>query len=290
MAQPFIFPEYTLADVEKNCAHLAKIFQQFGVIIMPNLFTENEFFQHYLDDLKRLTKVLYQKVNMDFNENSNFDDLISTLAKVDQSLPKYLADMGTQPNKLISANLLKYQPEILSLITAILGQDAIFATPAAGDTLHFFIHGEFFQRYNLPIHQDYPRLMQSLDQITLFFSLNHQHEEVGGLYYWPESHQEGLMPIKNNDKNYYEVVLNDEILNKYQRHEMRLGFGDVAIFHSLLWHQTIANTSAEHSRIVQLFRYANINNEMAHNTFWQSTTYPRPSLEFIKIFPDLFHD
>ena len=77
-------------------------------------------------------------------------------------------DIGTGPAKLLSAMRLKLHPTFVGLARAVFGTSAVLASPTLSDTLHVFPPGAENFRFNLPIHQDYPYLMQSPAQLTLW--------------------------------------------------------------------------------------------------------------------------
>jgi hypothetical protein len=175
----------------------------------------------------------------------------------------------------------------MELLRLAFGPEAVLATPQAGDTLHLFMPGEEFHRYNLPVHQDYPYLMQSPAQATLYLGLSKPHPGAGGLEYWPGSQRLGVLPCGFNAHGAFEVSDSERVLRPYDREQYYWEVGDVGLFDSLMCHRSIPSTAPDRGRVVQIFRYSDLRSAVAESYDWQSAAYPRRSVRFEDIHPDL---
>ena len=170
----------------------------------------------------------------------------------------------------------------------IFGESAILATPQSGDTLHFFLPGKKFKKYNLPIHQDYPYLMQSRQQVTLHFGLSMFYNDVGGIYYWPQTNRLGILRSEKKKNGSYRVADPSLIMKRYNKHKLFLERGDVSLFDSLLCHQSIPNRTKNRARINQIMRFSNLHDELAEKNNWYSSVYERRGILFEETHKDLF--
>ncbi len=286
----FIFENIDFQFLNQQKEQLKNIFNETGILYFPKLAAKDNLFNQYIDDLKKLVCQLIEKNKQPAKFNLSLDELITELGKIDVTIPRFIADLGTQSNKLISANQFKYRKELVDFMSYLFDEEPILATPAASDTLHIFLPYNSFHKYNLPIHQDYPYLMQSTHQITAYLNLGEAHQDIGGVTFWPGSHTMGVMPCQRNENNHFECIIKADELAKFNPINVFPNFGDVTIFHSLLWHKSIRNKSQNHSRLVQLFRYSDINNQESLDYYWQSTTYPRQSNIFENYHQDLYYD
>jgi ectoine hydroxylase-related dioxygenase (phytanoyl-CoA dioxygenase family) len=161
-------------------------------------------------------------------------------------------------------------------------------TPQAGDTLHFFPPGDVFHQYNLPPHQDYQYLMQSPSQITFYMGLSDYKENVGGLRIWEKSHQLGILKSHKNKFGAYEITNYEEALKNHHFFDYMWNDGDFGIFNSLLAHSSIPNMALDASRVVQIFRFSDINNKISESFDYRSTCYNRRSVFFSDVHSDLY--
>jgi ectoine hydroxylase-related dioxygenase (phytanoyl-CoA dioxygenase family) len=286
--EAFIFNNMTCAQLKEHYQEISEAFSTHGVVVFPGLLKNDPFFLSYLADLNRAMDHLLSQARIPSDPKESLDIKLGRLAKVAPEDGKFLADLGTQPSKLVSGNRLKFRPEFISIAQLFLGENSLLGTPASGDTLHLFPPSEKFFKYNLPIHQDYQYLMQSPDQITFWVNIGKACSKVGGVTFWLGSHREGITKSLTNERGQFECVIDEAEREKYRTFDLEADEGDVAIMHSLIWHRSNENQSERDSRIVQLFRFSDLESKHSLKFKWQSTTYSRPSLRYEAAHNDLF--
>lgn len=274
---PWILDGLRPSDIPAHIDEIAARYEAHGMVIFPGLLDGCPEFEAYLSDIRWMLSKLYARAGRKL-ESDDLGDIIATLATFDPKAGQIVADMGTQPNKFFSANRLKFSAWMHTILTAIMGENAVSATPHAGDTLHLFMPGKPFHRYNLPIHQDYQFLMQSPKQTTLYMGLSAFHPGVGGLEYWPGSQRLGVLNCKRNAAGSFE--LDASAVSGLQSRTAFWDVGDVAVFNSLMVHRSIENETADKGRAVQIMRFSDLNNADAEALDWRSTTYPRRGVAF----------
>jgi len=215
---------------------------------------------------------------------------LTLLVSHNPALGRVIANLGTQPNKFFSFNRLKHSAYLLAFLQKVWGENALVVSPPAGDTLHLFPPSKAFYRYNLPPHQDYQYLMQSPAQITMYYGISAYKKDVGGLRIWEKSHRLGIMPSTKNEHGAFEIYNWEEVLRDFSTRDYNWTTGDFGIFDSLLAHSSIQNQTKSQSRVVQIFRFSNINNDVARSYDFGPTTYAREhhSKDFVKEHAELF--
>lgn len=278
--QKFIFPGRNLRTLNDDPKELQQVFNEYGVLIFPKLL-EYELIEHaYIRDIKWLLHKLVPNL-----PHCSLDEALELVAKKDKSLLKHVAGLGTQPNQLVSANELKFNHKFMELAKSLLGPSSVIGTPSAGDTLHIFPPGTDMHKYNLPIHQDYQYLMQSPKQLTYYINFTEKNPDIGGVSFWPKSHKEGIKFSHRNENGSWEIISG---IHSYAQYDIVWDVGDLAIFDSLTWHKSIPNTSKSRCRMVQLFRFSDLNNAEAKKYNWKSTTYKRENVLFEEHHKDLY--
>tara|TARA_B100000787_G_scaffold154059_1_gene128659 strand:+ start:895 stop:1776 length:882 start_codon:yes stop_codon:yes gene_type:complete len=255
-----------------NFKKYVPIFEKYGVVIFRGFFNNDKIFEKYYEDLKNLTKIIIKQNKLKINNRLDLNELITQISKTNRKEIGYLYDLGTRPMKLLSGINLKNHPKIISLINVFFKNKSILANPYLGETLHIFPPGKENYKYNLPMHQDYPYLMQSPEQITSYINLgNLQSNGNGGIKVWLGSHKEGITSSRIIKKNKKRVTKNKNYIErKYLATNFYFNKGDFAVFNSLLQHEGIQNHS-KCTRIVQLIRYSNLLNKLSMSYNWQST-------------------
>ena len=264
---------------------LAAEFQREGVLVLPSALARDSLFLDYAAELRTLVLTLYDQAGQPADEKRSLAGLITELARTHRPLVGRIYDIGTGPAKLLSAMRLKLHADFVALARTVLGPAAVLASPALSDTLHVFPPGAENFRFNLPIHQDYPYLMQSPAQITLWLSLG-MDTDCGGVTVWRRSHRLGLLPCRPNTHGHLEVVDGDRLVADHEAVFVGGGFGDVAVIHTFSLHRSEHNLSTDRTRLVQLFRYADLSLPAATAMGWASVP-PRDELRlFARTHPD----
>jgi hypothetical protein len=65
----------------------------------------------------------------------------------------------------------------------------------------------------------------------------------------------------------------------FPRISVQWEFGDLVIMNCHLLHQGKPNRTTDHTRIVQVFRYSDLNEPIAISYDWASKTYVRPGID-----------
>jgi hypothetical protein len=283
----YILNNYNPNILIKNLGLISKIYNKYGVVIFKSFFNKNLLFENYIKDLSTIFEIILKKNKIRHGGGPNSLDLgekLSLLSKVCPLDGRIIANLGTQNNKFNSFNLIKYSDFVHKVLIFIFGKKAIIATPSAGDTLHFFPPSEKFHKYNLPPHQDYQYLMQSPRQITFYMGLSDFKEGVGGLRIWLSSHKIGIDISKKNKNGHWEIQDFKKKLKNYEVVDYNWTTGDFGLFNSLICHSSIPNMSSNSSRIVQLFRFSDLNDETAKSFNWMSSVYERAGVRFEDVY------
>ena len=278
--KPWVYHNLSINDALTKIDELVEIYHEYGIVVIPGCLSNEETYRQYLSDVRTIFSQILQRYNISLDVNSDLADALVELSKAAPADARIISDLGTQPNKFISANRLKYSDFIVKFMYKLFGENAILTTPSAGDTLHLFMPGQAFHKYSLPIHQDYQYLMQSPKQATFYLGLSKAKQNCGGLEYWPKSHKLGILKSCRNEHGSFKVSDEDYVKNNFSSEEFFWNPGDIAIFDSLLSHRSIPNTSTDAGRVVQIFRYSDINNDVSKQYNWRSTVYPRRSVQF----------
>jgi hypothetical protein len=283
----YVLEGYTPQRLIDEVQRLVEIYREYGVLVFPKLLADDVEFHRFKTDLSRI----FDEVIGRHDQGPRPDDLgekLVMLAGHKAIDGKIITDLGTQPNKFNTFNRIKYSDYVDRFLRALYGEDAVLMTPQAGDTLHFFPPGEVFHRYNLPAHQDYQYLMQSPEQITFYIGLSAYADGVGGLRIWEKSHKLGVLKSIKNENGAFEIEDYERALQGHASFDYTWNAGDFGIFDSLLAHSSIPNTSTDRGRVVQIFRFSDINNDVARSYDYRSTVYERRGVAFTDVHPDLF--
>ena len=288
MSNRWIFPDMQVTDIPHRLDTIADAYREYGVVIFPGMLKGHPALRGFIASLRYLFVRVLARHGVVAGAEDDLGDLLVQLGRIAPLDGRIVADIGTQPNKLVEANRLKYADFVAVLLRKVFGDDAVLATPHAGDTLHLFMPGEEFHKYNLPVHQDYQYLMQSATQATLYLGLSKPYPGAGGLEYWPCSHRNGVLKSNYNSNGSFQVIDAENILAGLACESYFWEVGDVSLFDSLLCHRSIPNSTKDRGRIVQIFRYSDLRDKIGESYDWRSTVYPRRSVRFEDIHPDLF--
>ncbi len=286
-SKEYILNGLTPLNVEKSLDEINELIHEYGVVIFPNFYSSDDTYLRFYKDLQKSINFICENHGLGV-EVGELGEALSRVLNQNPEVGRLIANLGTQPNKFASFNELKFSSLLSQIASNYFGTSSLVMTPQAGDTLHIFPPGNRFHQYNLPIHQDYQYLMQSPSQLTFYLGISEYKENVGGLRFWERSHADGVIRSTKNQNGAY--VLQDESFDPHRYEEVTTAWnsGDLGIFHSLLCHSSIPNTSNDHTRIVQIFRFSDCNDEIAKSYDFQSTSYPRRGVEFESVHSELF--
>lgn len=283
----YVFEDFTIERLVLEKKRILETYREYGVVLFPGLLKRNASYAGYLCELKSLMAKIIRR-HSDEPVPADLGDLLVRLCQLQALDGKIITDLGTQPNKFFSFNQIKYSDWVDEILAEIFGEKSIRVTPQAGDTLHFFPPDESFYRYNLPPHQDYQYLMQSPRQVTFYIGLSDHKPDVGGLRIWEKSHSLGVLKSTKNQFGSFEIYQHENTLSEFQVQDYHWNVGDFGIFDSLLAHSSVPNRSRNHGRVVQIFRYSDLNNQISESYDYYSTTYQRRGIDFTETHKDLY--
>ena len=259
-----------------------------GVAIFPGFFLNDPLFDALIRDLRSMTDILSRNVGVPVDPTISLDEQLSKLAAADCPLVGKIYDIGTRPNKLLSGMMLKLHPSLVTMTKQVFSDGVpIIATPSLSDTLHVFPPGADSFRFNLPVHQDYPYLLQSPNQITFWISLSKRQADVGGMTVWCGSHKLGIRPQRRDVNAHLECVTDEIDLSRYEEVPLEADLGDLVVFHSNILHRSEKNYSTDKTRIVQLFRFSDLNDPEALKIGWASADVTKNAKKFEDLYPEM---
>lgn len=191
-----------------------------------------------------------------------FQQLLCEVSLSNRTLVGKLYDIGTRPMKLMSGEKLFYNAAIQESVRAFFAspQAQLLAKPSNGETLHIFPPGPENFKFNLPIHQDFPYLMQSPRQLTFWLNLtNNESRNAGGVRIFPGTHKHGVPFTHKGEYGHYAVET-----EKYPDFDRTAYFDSASsqfelyAVDSLTWHSSNRNTSLDSTRLTYIFRISDI--------------------------------
>lgn len=282
------FPDMRLDSVDDGVPEFRERFERDGIVVLPGFLRNDPLFNDFLGDLRRLATRLSEMAGVPDDGTADLSDQLTAIARENCKLVGKIYDLGTRPNKLLSGMLLKLHPAFLEMTRAVFGVSGtpVIATPTLSDTLHVFPPGADSYRFNLPIHQDYPYLLQSPNQVTFWVSLSRKQKDVGGMTAWAGSHKLGICAQRRDANRHLECVTDGIDLGRYEEIRVDADLGDVVVFHSNILHRSEKNYSSGGTRIVQLFRFSDLNDPEALRIGWDSADVTQTARKFEDVYPE----
>ena len=111
------------------------------------------------------------------------------------------------------------------------------------------------QYYKTPIHQDYPSMLSSSDSLVVWIPLMDVSMKNGAVVFYPETHKLGPLTSGLGESGFAEVEFCKE---NYKRIQPSLKMGDIAVFSTLLVHES-GTILDDEIRWSCHFRYTNLN-------------------------------
>lgn len=265
-------PAYEVTGVRSgrlNFGDFSDILKKYGVVVFRKFFADDPIYQGYKNDLLRLCIEIAKKHDIEINLQAPLNEIMTKISESQRDDIGLLYDLGTRPIKLLSGTRLKTHPDIIQILEAFM-PESIVGYPFQGETLHIFPPGKENYKYNLPMHQDYPYIMQSPHQLTVYINFGKlQAEGNGGIRIWLGSHKDGLSPSSPTENNLLVTANKEHYEQSYEAVDINFDESDFAIFDSLLQHEGIQNHS-NCTRIVQLIRYSNLSHDTSISYGWKS--------------------
>jgi hypothetical protein len=247
----------------------AEHFKLNGFLVLHDFFRGIAEFATYVNDLKRLC-MLASTDGSFCDEHSDLGECFPKLYSLNPTAPKTIFDLCATPTKICSALALRSCEPLLNVATNLLGS-RLLGMPACSDYLMLMLpmmerSGNSYQEQ----HQDYPHMLQSPHQITMWIPLSKSREGIGGIDVRPKSHVNGMLPFRHHAKsNHYETVHNSII--DISPLIINWDLYDLVILDSMLVHGSIANLNPKYARVTQLFRYSNLEHPEAVSLGWRSS-------------------
>lgn len=262
-----------------------KKFLEDGLIKLPGALLDVSEFREFIIDLVWTGESVLANRRVDREGNLPLDEASERLSDILIKLRdtngkgRLFGALFSQPGKLLSLSYLRQHPVLIEPIKHIFGSKSVIAFPQMSDALTTFFNirdntGKLDQ--SLPVHQDYPYMMQSSSQLVIWIPLIKHHPQTGSIEFWRGSQSKGIAKQVVHGE-YYEVAP-DEV----QKYELETGnsselleweLGDIIIFNSNLFHRTIPNVSDDHVRAIQVFRASDLNEGDGLDYAWRSTRY-----------------
>ena len=275
-------------DMLEQTEELAATFRQYGALIFRGFFAEDERFRALHTDLERFVRILGQgKAANSSPPPAGWSDRVVGLAAGERAQTGLFRDLAGQPPKLLSSAQVRTHPALLALVYAIFGDHALLSGLEAGDTFQVFPPGAEGYGQTLPIHQDYPYLMQSPAMITAWINFGETDPDAGGLTLWPGSHKLGLRAQRRTSAGHLEVVDAEDDLCAVEEVDVVAEMGDLVLMDALLWYRSNPNLSQDKTRVVQHFRYCDLSHPVAIKHQWLSSDAGGGSLTFEQAYPEL---
>jgi len=185
------------------------------------------------------------------------------IAQKDRALLGKLYDLGTRPMKLMSGRELFFADPVAEVSKRFFetsGKRPLPVAPFNGETLHVFPPGQENYRYNLPVHQDYPYLLQSPKQLTFWLNLtDNSAGNAGGVRVYPGTHKLRVARTRSSEHGHYEVATEhypDFAPDNFV--DSRGEFFEMYAIDSLTWHSSLRNVSDDQVRLTLIFRISDI--------------------------------
>lgn len=277
----------TPQNIDGHLERIRQIYSSEGAVILPGFLREDALFARFLADLSAITQELSRWAGVAIDPALPLDEQVSRLASVRRDLAGKIYDVGTRPNKLLSGMQLKLHPAFTRMTRRLFPEDAIIATPTLSDTLHVFPPGQDSYRFNLPVHQDYPYLLQSPNQVTFWVPLSRRHADAGGMTLWRGSHTLGVRRQQRDADGHLQCVADARELERWNEVRCEGDLGDVVVFHSNILHRSERNVSSNKTRLVQLFRFSDLRDEEARRIGWENADVLPRAKKFEDLYPGL---
>ena len=264
-----------------------KKFARQGLLSIKGFFNKDKIFANYLADLIWSVETLLKKQRDPRTNETNIKSLgihlentLLSLNKINPDLGRHIHALTSHPGKLLSQNLLRHHPKIIELVSILFGKNSVLAFPQMSDSLGMFFPAKadikLTYDQKLPVHQDFPYMMQSCKQLVLWIPLTTFAPSVGSIEYWPGSNINKTVRQKQLG-DYFEVF--DEELIQYENSsgikpvKLNWELGDLVMFDSNIFHRTVQNKTTDRCRITQIFRISDLNDDDGLEYNWRSTNY-----------------
>ncbi len=195
--------------------------------------------------------------------NFFFQAISGEINRIDRPTLGLIYDMGTRPNRFLSGDGLFFDATIQSILRQRFpsdGKRSLLVKPSNGETLHVFPPGESNFRFNLPIHQDYPYLLQSADQLTFWLNLtDNSQANAGGIRLFEGTHHTGVAAARKDARGHWEI--DAEKYPSFDERRCTESSGaqfELFVTDSLTWHSSIRNESQDAVRMTYIFRVSDI--------------------------------
>jgi hypothetical protein len=239
-----------------------------GLIILPGLF-DPVLIRQIQEAAKSIFEIQFKRFHIEG------DYLIQMQSLFENHLEEFISCGKMIQSGLIELYQLAVNPKLMELLKGLGLEHPLMCTrpvlffnhPSLAKSEHF---------YKTPLHQDWTSMLASDDSVVVWLPLMDLEIEHGPVVFYPGSHKLG--PLTDRIENGFAEVDFDR--SSYPRVQKAMKLGDVAIFSTLLVHESGKITNNE-IRWSCHFRYTNMQDPaFIENGFPHPYIY-KPSQELI---------
>jgi Phytanoyl-CoA dioxygenase (PhyH) len=243
-----------------------EFFKTNGFLILKKFYEYDSQIQPIQEEIRAIIQLLLKKNPVPYKNLGLFDDGYIELIQKDRRIGSYIYDAVKQCSSFV--NLLSSK-ENIHLYSALRNSKLV---GIAGGGSGIRINNPLEEKYRAPWHQEYPAQGRSLDGLVYWSPLVNVTQIVGPVELCIGSHKAGLLPVyyePESTKNAYGLrIANEEsYIKAYERADLLVEVGDLAIFDFLTLHRSGLNKSSRALWSMQ-FRYFNFDDEVGQSILW----------------------
>jgi hypothetical protein len=247
---------------------LKKQLQEEGLIILPGFFDPT-----LIGQIQTAAKAIF---DIQFKRFGITGDYLSQMQNLfENHLEEFISCGKMIQSGLIELYQLAVNPDLMRLLKDLgLSHPLMCTRPVL-----FFNHPSLAKSehfYKTPLHQDWTSMLASDDSVVVWLPLMDLDIAHGPVVFYPGSHKLG--PLTDRLENGFAEVDFDR--NSYPRVQKAMKLGDVAIFSTLLVHESGVITNEE-IRWSCHFRYTNMEDSTFINNGFPHPYIYKPSQELI---------
>ncbi|MEM7030138.1 MAG: phytanoyl-CoA dioxygenase family protein [Chloroflexota bacterium] len=234
-------PFYVSNDIQHDPVALRHVAELDGYIFLQDVLNKDLVLETRRDIVEILQEVGWIDAGTDaFEAISSHPAIVSGMKEFGSVYDLVL--------KLESFNTLAFDPAIMNVMTALLGEDVLLQP----SNIARFIFPSA-EEHTTPPHQDYVHIQGTPDVWTTWLPLGDCPHTLGGLSVLSGSHKGGILPVSRSMgagglRTHLENVGGEWVSSPFN-------LGDVLFFHSHTVHQGMPNKSGDRLRLSVDYRY-----------------------------------